>query len=292
MVALSLFWVLLLLLRSPLAEAASGFHLRNHTGLLFLYDLKGGYRSENSPASVQDLSRNGYLGNLSTSLVPSTLVRYGESNTPIVMNRAESQLTTEALLPHIGSTFTLEFWLKNPNNGAAQPVRIAGFGNWPSGVAFAYCDPNTTNVGSWQLISHLGPNIVFEMVALVDGVPTCRSVTVAQQSNVLLNVVIRARYGEMQMVAINPSDGLNSQSDSDPPITVASSLWPPAQLTIASPHPGVGWSGTMYMVAMLDRYISAPDIVSNHALGPPNSFPVASAMATTVLEDSSVELYP
>lgn len=303
MLALSFVCTLLLLLRSPLAEAASNFHLRNHTGLKYLYDLKGGYRDDWYLPSVPDLTGNNLMGNLTTTLAPLVAIVYHSTDSDggneviirqsIVGNRAQSQRTSEALLSSLTSEFTLEFFFSSPVNNAAKRIRIAGFGDWPSGSEFSFCDETNVNTfGGWQLYSSVAPSgIVFQGVlvdTINDNQPYCFTIGVTISANTMRHLVVRARDGLIQMIS-------HGNTQSDPSVkSFSADLWArhPAPLTIGSPHVDTGWTGTMYMAAMYDRFLSATEIENHRIYGPPNSFPVASAMATTVLEDSLVSLYP
>lgn len=71
------------------------------------------------------------------------------------------------------------------------------------------------------------------------------------------------------------------------------SLWArhAAPLTIANPHATTGWTGTMYMVAMYDRYLSDAEIAANQDFGPPNSLPTT-LPSLSIPEDSTTTLYP
>lgn len=289
MVALSLFWALLLLLRSPLVEAASNFHLRNHTGLQFLYDFKAGYRGEETSGSVVDSTGKNLLGNLTTGSIGTGIRHSADPTTSGVSIRAQSQQLSGDLLAQLSSDFTLEFFFNSPGNQGSTFLRIAGFGDWPPGVPFARCSPNDTTVfGGWHLYSGLASAIIFEGVVLSNGLPYCTSVGVSIQVLTLRHLVARSRNGVVQIYSQGASQSDPNVQEFDP------SLWArhPAPLTIASPHADVGWTGTMYMVAMYDRFLSTTEIIANQGFGPPNSFPEVSTTAATVLEDSSVDLYP
>jgi hypothetical protein len=102
----------------------------------------------------------------------------------------------------------------------------------------------------------------------MNGEPTCVSNTFAVTSDTLRHLVIRGQAG---ILSVSTHGGTSNIFG----VNFAPTLWArhPAPLVIASPHATMGWLGTMYMVAMYDRYLSNAEIAANLALGPPNSFP-------------------
>lgn len=283
---------LLSLLRSPFAFGASNFHLRNHTGLLFLYDFTEGQKSEAVPTEARDITGRYLMGNLTTS--PTTVSwsasRQGMS-IPSVSGgvRAESQVSSAALLSHLSSEFSLEFFFSSPNNQLPQNVLLTGFGSWAAGAPFSQCDAaNVVSEGGWRLSSTLGANLVFDGVFLVSGNPTCLSLSVSITTNTLRHFVVRGRDGLLSVVAHG-----STATISDSNVVFSPSLWArhPAPLTIANPHPTSGWTGTMYMAAMYDRYFENAEITSNRDFGPPNSLPVTTP-SLSIPEDETVTLFP
>lgn len=232
------------------------------------------------------------MGNLTTS---PTTVSWSASqqgmriSSPFGGVRAQSLLLSSQLLSHLGSDFTLEFFFNSPGNEQSQFLLIAGFGTWASGAPYMPCDAtNVTAEGGWRLYSGLASSIVFDGVVFVNGVPTCRSLRLSIVVNSLRHLVVRCRNGFLSMV----SHG-SSTSNSDPSIQFSSDLWDrhPSPLVIANPHPSAGWTGTLYMIAMYDRFMPNTEIASNFEIGPPNSLPIT-LDAFAVLEDGTATLYP
>jgi hypothetical protein len=265
----------LLLLVGPLgALAASRFHERNHTGLLFLYTFGEGQVPTSPPSEVHDVSGRHLMGNLTASTTGTILwsaARQGVSVPSINGGtRAVSQKTSVNLIPRLTSEFSFEFFLSNPNSPLSQNILIAGFGDWPPGAPFARCDvTNTVSEGGWRMFTSLGGGIEVEAVLLMDGTPTCVLNSFALPTNTLRHVVIRVGNGRFSMVSHDSSATIVEGIEFSP------ALWArhAAPLTIASPHPGLGWTGTMYMMAMYDRFLSSAEIAANRNFGPPNSVP-------------------
>lgn len=289
---------LLFLLRSPPVEAASNFHLRNHTGALFLYAFDNGQVPTSPPAYVPDRLNLNLMGNLTTSTtgaVSWSTLRQGMSiQSAFGGVRAESQASSAGLLDRISSDFTIELFLLSPGNPLAQSLLIAGFGDWPPGTPYAPCDAsNTLTEGGWRLASVFGSSLQFEVVISIDGIPTCRTLTIANTANVIRHLVIRANVQEgVGVVSMVSHSNSVAASNANYRFEVANWTRHAAPLTIASPHPSAGWAGTVYMIGMFDRYLSDAEIAANLNYGPPNSVPACAASALTVLEDGSLSMYP
>jgi hypothetical protein len=231
------------------------------------------------------------MGNLSTSTSGAVLwnpVRQG-MEVPNVGGpaRAVSQFTTNGLLAQLSTEFSIEIFLSSRSNPLISRLLIAGFGDWPAGAPFAPCDSsNSVSEGGWRLSSGLGNVIFFEVVMLANGAPVCMSIPFSITPNTLKHLVFRARGGVVSVV----SHGGVTQIVSGNP-TFSPLLWARhyAPLTIASPHVTTGWTGSMYMIAMYDRYLSNEEIAANRAFGPPNSFPYGTG-AVLVDEDTPVTL--
>lgn len=284
---------LLPLLRSPSALGASNFHLRNHTGALFLYAFDNGQVPTSPPSYVPDRLGLNLMGNLTTSTsgaVTWSAIQQGMS-IPIATGnaRAVSQSSSASTVSRLSTEFTLEFFISNPFNPRSQSLLIAGFGSWVPGEPFSPCDSSSPTEGGWRLSSSLGAGIDFEGVLEINGVPTCQSISVAIETDTPRHLVVRARHGTLSIVT-----HINSFSATDPSVRFSSSLWArnPAPLTIASPHPTSGWIGSMYLAAMYDRYLSNAEIATNRDLGPPNSLPTCATTTLTALEDGTSTLFP
>jgi hypothetical protein len=286
--------LLLVLLVAPLgALAASRFHERDHTGLLFLYDFTEGQVPTSPPTQARDFSGRFLMGNLTTSTtgaVSWSANRQGVSVPSIGGGaRVESQLTSAGVLAALTSEFSIELFLSSPSNPMSSPLLIAGFGDWPSGAPFPPCDvSNTMSEGGWRLLSALGTIIAFDAVVLVNGAPTCLSLSVYISANTLRHVVFRGRNGVISLVSHTASATTVSGNPMFSP-----ALWArhPAPLTIASSHVATGWIGTLYMIAMYNRYLSDAEIAANRVFGPPNSVPHAATAALALNEDLSTTLF-
>lgn len=289
-----MFWLLVcaltLLLRSPTGEAASNFHLRNHTGLLFLYGFTEGQATATIPSHVEDITGRYLLGNLTTSTVGAVSWSSERQGMQVPSRfggvRAESELDSDLVLSELSSEFTLELFLQSPNNPLDEPILIGGFGDWTPGAAFVSCDAST---GGWQIHSTLGANVVFSGVFAVSGVPTCLSLSVSITTNTLRHFLVRVRDGLISVVCHGSTANLPDSN-----VVFDPSLWArhPAPLAFASPHASSGWTGFVYMAAMYDRYFSNAEVASSRDAGPPNSKPFTSVTSVEAPEDSAVELYP
>lgn len=280
---------LLSTLRSPFASGASNFHKRDQSGLLLLYDFREGQQFEEPPPYIRDSTGRNLLGNLTTST--SGAVDWSASQqgmsvpSPSGGTRAESQLPVAPLLAEVASNFSIEFFFRSPTNPRSQSLLIAGFGDWLPGIPFPEC---STTEGGWHISSDLGPGITFNGVMQIGGSPQCQSVSISIEPDSLCHFVVRMRPGSISLVS-----HLNSFSVTDPSVQFSTSNWlqKPSKFAIATPHTSSGWTGTMYMVAMYNRYLSNAEIAANRILGPPNSLPVTTP-SLSIPEDETTTLYP
>jgi hypothetical protein len=287
--------LLLVLLVAPLgALAASRFHERNHTGLLFLYDFTEGQVPTSPPTQARDFSGRFLMGNLTTSTtgaVSWNATRQGMTVPSIGGGvRAVSQMTSAGILQFLSTEFTIEFFIARPIFPLSQSWLIAGFGDWPPGEPFAECDAgNVVSEGGWRLNQRQGHAIEFEAVFAYNGVPICVSNTIGLQENSLEHLIVRARDGTTSMVSKEGSSTITLDGQVFSP-----ALWSrhAAPLVIASPHVSNAWTGTLYMIAMYDRYLSNAEIAANRVFGPPNSVPHAATAALALNEDLSTTLFP
>jgi hypothetical protein len=134
--------------------------------------------------------------------------------------------------------------------------------------------------------SYLGGVINFGATLMVDDVPACVTTSLAITPNTLRHFVARFHSGELSVVS-HGNDAFNGANDP----TFSASLWAnhSAPLTLANPHEATGWTGTIYMVAMYNRYLSNGEIAANRGFGPPNSFPYG-AGAVEADEDTPATL--
>jgi hypothetical protein len=269
----------LLLLVAPLgALAASRFHERNHSGLLFLYAFDEGQQSASPPSHVRDVSGQNLMGDLTvstTGAVTWSATRQGMtvpsgSGGP----RAVSQSTSAGVLSRLTDTFSLEFFLTSSNSPSVREHHsIAGFGNWSAGSDVGFCDSaSSTTEGGWRLAS-VSNVIAFYAVFEVDGAPSCLFLSVTNNPPVrdtLRHVVVRAYEGVFSMIVHTVLTLTGSGN-----VAFSPALWARnfAPLTIASPNATTGWTGSLRMIAMYDRYLSEDEVALNRVLGPPNSFP-------------------
>jgi hypothetical protein len=285
---MTLLWVVLWAVLVHGGLAASRFHERNHTGLLFLYDFTEGQVPTSPPSEVRDVSGRYLMGNLTastTGAVAWSASRQGMSIPNIGGGaRATSQLTTAALLPLLTDEFSIEFFLSSPVNPLSQNLLIAGFGDWGAGTPFPVCDAtNTATEGGWRMSADQGSLIDVDVVMSVGGTPTCVSVSIGISTNTLVHIVVRARAGELSIFS-HGSDTIVST----PNPTLSPTLWTRryTPLVLSSPHVTNGWTGSLYMLAMYDRFLADDEIEENRSLGPPNSVPWASATALAASEDT------
>jgi hypothetical protein len=269
---------------------ASRFHERNHTGLLFLYTFDEGQQSASPPSEIRDVSGRNLMGNLTastTGAVTWSETRQGMAIPSVAGGaRASSRLTSAELLPLLSSEFSIEFFFSSPDNNLSQNLFIAGFGDWPAGEPFARCNAtNTVSEGGWRLSSQLGRIIEIDVVMVVDGAPACVKGTTAF-AYPLRHLVVRVRDGVLSIIA---HGGGSAVLDST--MVFSQALWArhAAPLTIANPHVTTGWTGTMYMIAMYDRFLSNAELTANRVFGPPNSFPYG-AGAVLADEDTPATL--
>jgi hypothetical protein len=268
------------------AAAASRFHERNHSGLLFLYTFDEGQRSASPPSEIRDVSDLNLMGNLTTSTngaVSWDVAQQGMRIPSIAGGaRAVGQRDISAILPLMSSEFTIEIWLRTPINPNSVNQFVVGFGGRPETTPYYECVLD----GGWQLITGLGSTLHFITHILVDGVPTCQHLTVSVSTNVPQLITLRMRDGLLMMLRnyAGASGGAYDGYSFSPP------LWQyTTPLNIATPTSSNGWTGTIYMIAMYDRFLSNAEVNAHWQYGPPNSFPYG-AGAVEVDEDVSVPL--
>jgi hypothetical protein len=273
------------------AAAASRFHERNHSGLLFLYTFDEGQVPTSPPSEVRDVSGRYLMGNLTastTGAVSWSATRQGMTIPSIGGGvRATSVQSSAAVLPLLTNEFSLEFFLRSPDNPVISNLLIAGFGDWVPGAPFEPCNSNeASSDGGWRLFQRFGDLLTFAGVFSSNGVPTCFAGSISLAVDTVHHLVVRARPGVMALVS---DDSFTTISADDP--TFDPEIWGrnTAPLTLALPHVATGWTGSLYMVAMYDRYLSDDEIAANRVLGPPNSVPYG-AGAVEVDEDVSVPL--
>jgi hypothetical protein len=274
------------------AAAVNRFHERNHTGLLFLYAFDEGQHSVSPPSEVRDVSGRYLMGNLTTS-TSGTVTWAADRQGMRIPNpsggvRALTQLSSAALLPFLTDEFSLEFFISSPNNPLSSDLHIAGFGDLTPGAPFAGCDASSDSTveGGWRLSSFLGTAIDFTSVLVINDAPECESVSIAVVANNLHHIVVRARNGRLAIVSHGNQFTVTATNP-----TFLPEVWGrnPSRLVLASPHPTTGWTGTIYMVAMYNRYLSNEEVAANRVLGPPNSVPYG-AGAVEVDEDVNAPL--
>lgn len=278
------------------ALAGSRFHERNHTGLLFLYGFDEGQRSPTSlPTLARDYSGKFLMGNLTTSTSGSitwNTTRQG-FRVPSISGstRAVSQLTSSAVLPQLTTEFSIEFFISSPVNPVSQSLLIAGFGDWPPGSPFADCDAsNTLTEGGWRLYSTLGNGIRFSTVVSYNGDPLCTmGLALPITVNSLTHIVARGRNGWIDLRERTTTSYFNPSGTSFDPRHWARHHAP---LTLASPHATNGWTGSIFMVAMHDRYLSNTEVAANRDFGPPNSLSITLTSSIPITEDTTTTLYP
>lgn len=291
--AMHWFWVvcaLLSLLRSPLVSGASNFHLRNHTGLLFLYGFGEGQLSTTAPSETRDLSGLNLLGNLTTSTsgdVTWSALRQGitipGSSGGV---RGVSQLPSGNVIDRLQTEYSIEFIISSPLNPLSQSLLIGGFGNWQPGEPFLRCSTNPSE-GGWRISSFLGAVIEVEQVVMIADVPTCISTAFSIEVGIPRHVVVRVRHGVISVVSHNR----HAESFNDD-LRFAPSLWSDgAFFSIASPHFSNGWTGSIFLAAMYNRFLSDSEIGANEISGLPNSLPTTLS-AISISEDTIAVLYP
>lgn len=286
---------LLSLFDPPGARAGNRFHERNHTGLLFLYGFDEGQRTSSIPTQARDYSNKYLMGNLTTSTTGSILwnsTRQG-FRVPSISGstRAVSQLSSEAVLPLLRSEFSIEFFISTPQNPVSQSLLIAGFGDWPPGAPFAGCDASDTLTdGGWRLYSTLGNVIRFSATIHFNGGPYCsENIAIPVTLNTLTHLVARGRDGVIDMRSMTATSYFNPSGTTFNP-----SYWARhhAPLTLASPHATNGWTGSIFMISMYDRYLSNTEVEAKRLSGPPNSLAVTLTSSIPITEDTTTTLYP
>jgi len=295
--------LLLALCLVPGGLAASRFHERNHTGLLWGYGFTEGQVSSSPPSQVVDFSGRNLLGNLTMSTSNNIVWDPQRQGFSIPSDaggvRATSQPSSAAILPHLSENvdFTLEFFISSPNNPRSENLFIAGVGDWAPGDPPSSCwvgdGPQFNNEGDWRLTSQLGSVLEFEVNALQGGAPTCLIAVVGISTNRLRHVVVRgtsapaAGYpGVLSFVSHSGSSAILDPTG----IEFSTALWAKSRpLVIANPHAARSWKGKIYMIAMYNRFLSLAEIAANREFGPPNSFPYG-AGAVEVDEDAPATL--
>lgn len=286
--------VLVLLWVPTLVLAGNRFHERNHTGLLVLYGFDDGQRSSNlHPTSARDFTGRDILGNLtmSTSAVAWSSERAGFSiPQPGGGERAVSQKSTSDLLARLSTEFSMEIFLMSPRNLGTGNLLIAGFGDWPANSPFPPCESGpSSSEGGLRTYSSPGNGIHTQIVMLDGESPACFELSFTNTPNALRHMVIRAREGE---TSVATHGGVSQVVDGQ--IAFLPSLWARhvAPLTIAVPPPSSGWQGSVYLIAIFDRYLTNDNVATNQALGPPNSLPVTLTPSIPLTEDLAASLYP
>lgn len=293
-VVLGLVLALPLLFDPSWVRAGNRFHERNHTGLLVLYGFDDGQRSSDlHPTSARDYTGLGLLGNLTTSTttISWSAVRAGFSvPSGNGGDRAVSQKHTTDLLQQLDDEFSIELFASTPMNSGGD-VLIAGFGDWSPGARFPACDSSSSSTveGGWRVYSTLGTGFVFQVVTAVNGNPSCFEIGVGAVPNSVRHVVLRGGVGTTNVISHGTFDDA-----SDPSISFSPGLWSRnvAHLTFAVPQRQEGWTGSIYMFAVYNRYLSNAEVTKNQNLGPPNSLAVAATTALTITEDVTATLYP
>lgn len=289
-----LVWLVLLTLFDPLrAQAGNLFHRRNHTGLLTLFGFDDGQHSiDLRPLQARDYTGLNLLGNLTTS---STTTSWSASQVGISFpytvggNRAISQETTAGILSRLSTEFSVEMFMMSPNN-PKNDVLIAGFGDWPAGSAFPFCEAGESDMeGGWRMFSSLGGGIRIQTVISENGSPSCVEVSFGQTPGTLRHSVFRGREGEVGVQTHDAYDRIL-----DPIVAFNPLYWARhfSHLTLATPQPTQSWKGTIFMIAIYDRYLGDAEVGANRSFGLPNSWAVASTSALAVTEDVALSLFP
>lgn len=204
--------------------------------------------------------------------------------------RATSQSSSMGVVSLLADEFSLEFFFSSPFNPISQSLLIAGFGDWLPGTPFPVCDAaNEVSEGGWRLYSTIGTTIRFSGVVSINGVPSCVNLAIPIDANTMRHMVVRARPGSVSMVSHGAIDENFVSGTSFNP-----SLWGrvATYLTIASPHATSAWTGTVFLLAMYNRYLSDAEIAMNRVLGPPNSLPFCNATSFSVYEDNRTIIFP
>lgn len=286
--------VLLSLFDPPWVWAGSRFHERNHTGLLALYGFDDGQRSVDlHPTSARDYTGRYLMGNLSTSTstISWSATRAGFTVvSPRGGPRVVSQQTSEALLAQLTAEVSIELFISSPTNPTIRDVFIAGFGDWPPGSPVLPCDSSASSFdGGWHLYSSDGDGIRIDVTVSNVDEPTCITVGFVTVGNALRHLVLRGRPGDVSLASHGTID-----SAFDPSIRFEAEHWArhPSPLTFAVPQPTDGWTGSVYMFAVYNRFLTNTEVETNRLLGPPNSLAVAATSSLAFTEDVSSVLYP
>jgi hypothetical protein len=299
--------LLLILLFIQGALAASRFHERNDSGLLFMYTFDEGQQSTTPPSKIRDISGRGLLGDLTSATngdVNWDPARQGATfPSPYGGVRMVSERNTSDLLDAAGAVFTMEFWLRSPLNGKLcqlsssavyQEKWIAGFGDATAGGAFQPCGESSPSEGGWRLFSRCDDSVTNQVTLHFSFVhihpfwmvPVCKFFWVPVVANAVSYIYIRSNG-----VAANGfSYGIAGASADGP---LSATVWrrsDPKYLTVATSHNSGGWTGHVHMIAMHNRYLSNAEVNANYAIGPPNSFPRAATAALATSEDTAAAL--
>lgn len=288
-------WILaILVIQASGVVGGSRFHERVRSGLLTLYGLDDGQRSENQrPLFARDYTGLGLLGNL--TIPPSASTEWYADRTGFRIPysfggvRAVSEKTTSELLTHLTDEFTIELIIQSPTNPGGNK-RIAGFGNWPPGTPFSICDApldgsSPRGGGGWQLFSAPGNSVRFHVITSLSGNPSCVELGIVIPTGIPWHVSVRAqRGGALEMYTRHAID---VTSDA----VFNSAFWELQPLTFAPSQPDGGWVGTVNLFAMYNRYLNDTELDLNDSAGLPNALPVTATSALAVTEDVSLVVY-
>jgi len=273
------------------ALSVSRFHERNHTGLLFLYAFDEGQVPTSPPSEVRDASGRYLMGNLTastTGAVAWSVERQG-FDVPNVGGgaRAISQSSSEALISRLTNEFSIELFLSTPLIERSGSRLIAGFGHWAPGEPLKACNATHMTSGGWRLTAGLGDAIDFQAVLLSHGELRCVYGTIVISTDDLRHLVIRVRDGLLSIVS---HGSFTTVSGPEPMLSPSAWARNPAPLQIATPQAVDGWTGSLYMIAMYDRFLSNEEIAANRGFGPPNSVPWGPSAALALDEDTAIPL--
>jgi len=292
-------WALLaLLVCLPGALGVSRFHERNNTGLLWAFDMTAGQLSDSPPAFVPDFTGRGLLGNLTTATngaIQWDPARQGFSVSGVAGgDRAVSQLTSAAVLPHLQDEFSIELFLSTPPYPLGDPVPIAGFGMGTSGLSCTNAaETKTVSPGGWQVTASVDGGLVFTVILERVGVPYCHGVGLVVDPDTpwhhLVVGIRNAPPGTPGIIDIRSH--LASTAVFPSGISLNSSHWdaPAGSLVVGEPRTPRTWTGSLYWIAMYNRYLSDTEVATKRLQGPPNSFPYGVG-GVTATEDAPLVL--
>lgn len=290
---------LFLLLLPSVALGGNRFHERNHAGLLALYGFDDGQRDANlRPTHARDYTGRYLLGNLTTSTSTITWNRDRAGFTvpsDFGGQRVVSERNSSDLVRQLSSSaFTIEFFMSNTVN-TRKDIIVFGFGNWLPGRSFPACDSDgqDTDEGGWRMASFLGESLAFQTVMMVnDPVPQpgCFELSFATLSNTLRHGVLGYSDPGLLRVKTHSSSDVIYYPDL---LSFSPELWlrNPTHLTFAPPHPHLGWKGTIFMIAIFDRFLPDDEVALNRALGPPNSLATTETTSIETVEDTTLVLW-